>query len=186
MTLRDWECPCGEENAYPFSSHGWVAAPTLSRAAPSHLSTRGGTHAHCFEVGTSPGRPRWAQGQEQVELSLPLSQGGSERGPIIPPHTLARISLLWALPLPLLLFRLPNYQAEVAFWFALFLYVKYPQSPISHIQYQLGHRSSPLNATPSPPTCHRKQVRSGVTSLRWEVGTPPCLIPLSDPQCALL
>lgn len=51
-----------------------------------------------------------------------------------PTPTLARISLLLTLPLPLLLFRLPNYQAEVAFWFALFLYVKYPQSPISHIQ----------------------------------------------------
>jgi len=97
----------------PSLSTGGLLPLTLSRAAPPHLSTRGGTHAHCFEVGASPGRPRWAQGQEQVELSLPLSQGGSERGPIIPPHTLARISLLWALPLPLLLFRLPNYQAEL-------------------------------------------------------------------------
>lgn len=34
-------------------------------------------------------------------------------------------------PSPLLLFRLPNYQAEVAVWFALFLCVKRPHSPIS-------------------------------------------------------
>lgn len=30
---------------------------------------------------------RWAQGQEQVGPSLPLSQGGSEWGPITAPHT---------------------------------------------------------------------------------------------------
>lgn len=40
-------------------------------------------------------------------------------------------------PSPLLLFHLPNYQAEVAVWFALFLYVKCPHSPISP-RFSLG------------------------------------------------
>lgn len=72
-----------------------VAALTLSHVAPPHLSTRRGTHAHCFEVGTSPGRPRWAQGQEQVEPSLPLSQGGSEWGPTTPPPLLHESASYW-------------------------------------------------------------------------------------------
>lgn len=111
-------------------------------------------------------------------LSPRVAWSGAQKPPT---HTLARISLPWALPL--LLFRLPNYQAEVAVWFALFLYVKYPHSPISHVHYWLGHCSFPLSATP-PPTRHRKQVRSGVSGLKWEVGSHPCLVHLSDPQFA--
>lgn len=147
-----------------------------------HPASRMQRHAcTVLESGSSPGGLSGHRVKSK-QPSLPLSQGGLEWGPEAPhTHTLARISLPWALPL--LLFRLPNYQAEVAVWFALFLYVKYPHSPISHVHYWLGHCSFPLSATP-PPTCHRKQVRSGVSGLRWEVGTHPCLVPLSDPQFA--
>lgn len=100
----------------------------LHRVAPPHLRTR----TRCFEVGTSPGGGLGGH-RVQSKRSPPTSPRVALSGkPITPPthtHTLARISLLRALPLPLLLFRLPNYQAEVAFWFALFLYVKYPSKP---------------------------------------------------------
>lgn len=81
-----------------------MPAQALSRGAPAHLGTRRGTQARCFELGTSPGGSRWAQGQEQAEPSY-FSEGGSERETHTlpthphPPHTLARFSLLRALPL---------------------------------------------------------------------------------------
>lgn len=128
------------------STGGWGAAPDPSLAARP-ASCRG-MHAHCSKVGSSPGEPEWAQCHKQTEPPLPLP-GWLGAGPRSPPHTCTDQPPVG--PSPLLLFRLPNYQAEVFVWFALFLYVKYSHSLISHAQHWLGHGSSPLNANPPYP-----------------------------------
>lgn len=115
--------------------------PTLPQRMQRHACT-------ALESGSSPGGlsgHRVKSKQSPFYLSPRVAWSGC---PGAPTHTLARISLPWALPL--LLFRLPNYQAEVAVWFALFLYVKYPHSPISHVHSWLGYCSCPL-VPPLPP-----------------------------------
>lgn len=108
-----------------------------------------GTHAHgCLPGGQLPWGPKWAPGQEQAEPSLPLSQGGSEPGPVAP-TTLAQTSLPWALPPLLLLFRLPNYQAEVAVWLALFFVCERPLKTRSSSLFNIGWGHLPL-MPPSP------------------------------------
>lgn len=135
----------------PFPPAGRFLPLTPRHATPPCLGACRGTHAQCFESGIAPGGlsgHRVKSKQSPPYLSPRVAWSGGSA----PTHTLARISLPWALPL--LLFRLPNYQAEVAVWFALFLYVKYPHSPISHVHYWLGHRSFPASVTCPPTSPH--------------------------------
>lgn len=93
------------------------------RHCPS-LRLSGGrtTHAHCLEAG-APWGAGWAWNHQQAKPP-PVSQE-VQCGPHTLDHTLAhRSASRGPLLHPLLLFHLPNYQAEVAIWFALFLYVK--------------------------------------------------------------
>lgn len=98
----------------PTSFHGQAAAPAPSQAAHPCLGC-----AHTLPLGGRPLGPEQAWGPRPPSLSQaaqsacpPLTahlDGSASRGPLL--H-------------PLLLFHLPNYQAKVAIWFALFLYVK--------------------------------------------------------------
>lgn len=133
----------------PFlSTGGQVPAPDPRHATPPCLGACRGTHAQCFESGFSPGGLRGHRvksKQSPPYLSPRVAWSG---GSGAPPHTLARISLPWALPL--LLFRLPNYQAEVAVWFALFLYVKYPPQPNLPCSLLVGALFIPHQCPTSP------------------------------------
>lgn len=75
--------------------------------------------------------------------------GGSELGPAAP-ATLAQISLLWVLPPLLLLFRLPNYQAKVAVWLALFFVCERPLKTQPPSLFNIGWGHLPL----MPPCPH--------------------------------
>lgn len=111
------------EKGMPASlSTGWRgAAPTPQTCRPRPASARvEGTRAHCSEAGSSPeGRGRRVK-SSQPSLPLLGRLGAEAQKPRPPPlHGQPPVG-----PFPLLLFRLPNYQAEVAVWFALFLHVK--------------------------------------------------------------
>lgn len=84
-----------------------------------HPASRMQRHAcTVLESGSSPGGLSGRRVKSK-QPSLPLSQGGLEWGPEAPPHTLLHGSASRG-PFPLLLFRLPNYQAEVAVWLLYF------------------------------------------------------------------
>ena len=67
-----------------------------------------------------------------------------------PPTTLAQISLPWVLRPLLLLFRLPNYQAEVAVWLALFFVCERPLKIRPPSLFNIGWGHLPL----MPPCPH--------------------------------
>lgn len=131
----------------PISFHGQAAAPAPSQAAPPPW-----TRTHCLWEGAPGGLS--GHGVERPSFPLPDCPV-SLPAPTIHLHGSASLGPLLH---PLLLFHLPNYQAKVAIWFALFLYVKYPPKPV-HQWVAIG--LLPLNA-PLPTARHRKQVRSGV------------------------
>lgn len=97
--------------------------PQLCSPAPAEARTHGCLPGGQLPLGAQVGTRSRASG-----ASLPLSQGGSGAGPAAL-TTLAQTSLPVGPPPLLLLFRLPNYQAEVAVWLALFLYER-PQDPV--------------------------------------------------------
>ena len=106
-----------------------------SLAAPPHLGACRDTHAHCSQVGSAPqglSGHSVASKQSPPYLSPEWLEAGAQKSP---PHSCTDLPPVG--PSPLLLFRLPNYQAEVAVWFALFLYVKCPHSSIAPV-FSLG------------------------------------------------